>query len=241
MADDRWTMQEDPEASDGAWPAEDEAGAPPLPNVFARAVLVMVSPGKLFAGLAVQPAVVGIMLLSAAVLMAVFAVASPAGAEVLGPALARGLALLSAVAEALLGPVVFTLVTMLLFRVIRRDDATFKQHLAVNAHALFIGAVGAVCTLPLVLSTGDPTQTLSVGSLFFFFPDGFLAKLLSSFGLFDCWAMAVAALGLSALDERRTWRGTLIVLAGLWIVVNVVGVAIGGFFLDFAEGAASAS
>lgn len=141
---------------------------------------------------------------------------------------------------AMLLPLFFTLITMLLFRAIRRDDATFKQHLAVNAHACVVLAVGSLALVPL-LATGAPAETFTIGGLFFFLPEGFLTSLLTQFSLFECWAVVVAALGLSALDERRTWRGTLLVLASLWAVVNAVVVVAADFLLSLAQSFAAAS
>lgn len=239
MADEQWTMQDDSGMPDDLH----GNGAPPLPNVFTRAVMVVVSPGKLFAALAERPAAIGVMLLSAAVAAVAAATAPSQVVEALGGELesARTFGLIGSVAGAMLGPLFFTLITMLLFRAIRRDDVTFKQHLTVNAHALFIPAIGGLALVPLLLATGAPLQTFSIGGLFAFLPEGFLTKWLSQFGLFSCWAVTVAALGLSALDERRTWRGTLIVLVALWAVVAAVGVALGDLALSFGENFATQS
>lgn len=234
MADDQWTMQDDPGMPDDLH----GNGAPPLPNVFTRAVMVIVSPGKLFAALAERPAVIGVMLLSAAVAAVAAATAppDPQVVEAMGElASSRGIGMIGAVVVAMLAPLFYTLITMLLFRAIRRDDVTFKQHLAVNAHALFIPVIGSLALVPLLLATSAPLQTFSIGGLLAFLPEGFLTKWLSQFGLFSCWTVAVAALGLSALDERRTWRGTLIVLVALWAAWNAVGVVLQDFALSFAE------
>lgn len=238
MADDQWTMQDEPGMADDLHGTD----APPLPNVFTRAVMVVVSPGKLFAALAERPAAIGVMLASAAVGAVAMAIAPPQVFEAVGGTDSqRTIGLIGVVASAMLAPLFFTLITMLLFRAIRRDDATFKQHLAVNAHALFIPAIGGLALVPLLLATGAPVQTFSIGGLFAFLPEGFLTKWLSQFDLFSCWAVTVAALGLSALDERRTWRGTLIVLVALWAVVAAVGVALGDLALSFAENFATES
>ncbi len=249
--DDRWTMHEDPD------PAQVSAGAEEpreteLPGLFKRAAMVILQPGALFAALGRKPAFIGIMALSAVITAAGMlavpeeafrtAVVEPlqgqgAGAaneeavqamENIPPMWFKLSGVLFPFAMAWLAPVFFAMLTWFLFRVIRRDEATFKQHLAVNAHALFIGTVGLLCTLPMWIVTQDLQSRFSVAAAAPFLADGFVHAWLSKLDLFGIWAMIVAALGLSMLDARRTWASTALTLGALWAVAAAVQTMITG-------------
>lgn len=239
--DDRWTMGDD---SSGWEDSGDHGGGedpPPLPNIFKRAIMTLFSPGELFAVLRPQPAVVGIMFLSALVATVAMAIVpveafpvpeAPAteeggeGAAFIPPGLVKIMALGSAFVGSLAMPLIFTAISWVAFRAIRRDEATFKQQLSINAHALFISAVGAVLTLPAWFSSLDITNTFTLASLAPFLADGFFHDLLSSMDLFHAWVLAVASLGLSSLDPRRSWLSTAAVLAGIWIAIAAASVVI---------------
>ncbi len=228
-------MQEDPSDPDGYGEGEAD-GPPPLPGLFKRAGMVLYAPGDLFAALGPQPAVAGIIVLSALLTAAAIAVVpgeafGPAGASAdelpFDPAWIKIMVLGAGLVGSALTPFVFTVISWVAFRVVRRDEATFGQHLAVNAHALFIGAVGAVCMLPVWLTTLDMESQFTFASLLPFLSDGFLYDVLSEMQLFHAWVLAVASLGLSSLDPRRTWGSTALVLVAIWIAVTLAGMGIG--------------
>lgn len=243
--DERWTMRDDAAGDDAAGWEEPGGGGdddpPPLPNLFKRAAMALFSPGELFAALAPQPAAIGIMLLSAVVsalaialvpaeafLAAIPPQMQDAGMDV-NPLFVKVPAVLAAFAGGPIVPLIVTVITWVVFCLIRRDEATFKQQLSVNAHAFFIGSVGAVCTVPLVIRSLDMTSTFSFASVLPFLADGFLRDVLASLDLFSAWALVVASLGLSKLDPRRSWRNTAIVMAGLWIAFALVAASLASF------------
>lgn len=231
--DDRWDGAED------EGPGAEEA----LPGVFKRAVMVLFQPGELFRALSAQPRFFAIALLSAVIsLVGMAAVPADAfrnammeGAREAGAdqatleRMAQVPDLLLQIGPAmfaafigLVAPVLATALTWFLFRLIRRDESTFRQQLAVNAHAMFVGTVGFCATLPLIITNLDPEARFSVALLLPFLSDGFVQAWLAKLDLFWLWMLVVGGLGLSVLDERRSWRSTAMVLVGLWLAVTAV-------------------
>lgn len=230
-------------ALDDSGVPDDEA--PPLPGLFRRAGMVVLSPGDLFPALAARPKWFGAMLL-AALLTATTGLVPQ---EVLLEQIARQGA---AAQEMALGAVVLRLssvVGMLVFIPIsalvvsgltyvalvfvRGDEATFKQHLSVISHSGIINGLGVLAFLALAhggLSVG--AESLSVGGLLPFLPDGFLARFLGQVSLFSLWSAVVAGLGLSLLDPRRRWAPTAMVTVGLTLAFPLLVTAIGSAFFS---------
>jgi hypothetical protein len=111
-------------------------------------------------------------------------------------------------------------VVTVVFAFLFGDEGTFRQYLAVVAHAGFVGAVGALLTTPLRIQAQDLYLTLSVGTFAqAFMAEGYWLRVLQALDLFGIWTYGLIALGASVLDKRRRWLGA-------FVTMMVFGVAI---------------
>lgn len=226
-------------ATTGAGAAQEEL--PPRPAFLNRLWMVFVQPGDLFRALALNPAwfpaAVFVALITAAtVWMMPAEMFMEAAAERMGgqqsdaaaqlatvpPVVMKAFAAGGGLVVTLLFPVVLSAVTFVMFVFIRGDRAGFKQHLCVVAHAGVVSAFGGIVNAVVNLRGGDIEQQLSVGTFFFFLPEGFLLDFLSGLGLFTIWVAVVAGIGLAAIDPRRSAHSTAGVLLALLGVVALI-------------------
>ncbi len=216
---------------------------PPRPPFLKRLWMVFGTPGELFAALAQNPAWFPMALFVAALsglsmtllpvdrfMEAAVQGQSPAEAAQTAEAMAaippmffKGAAIGGSVLFMLVLPVIISLVTYVVFVFIRGDEARFKQHLAVAAHAGVIMAVGSVPTMAVVVWGGGALdEGLSVGTLLPFLPEGYLANVLKSVELFGLWAVIVMGIGIAAIDPRRRTGSTVAVMLVLTVVMALV-------------------
>ena len=234
---EEWAARDD--APDGGSPdgtSAPDAEAPPLPGLFRRAVMVVVSPGDVFPALAARPKWFGAVLLAAAFLYLTVFLPSDALPEQMsrqGAAAPEMPAAMGVIIKviAIPGTLAITLVSVLAASgltyvalvFVRGDEATFKQHLSVMSHSWIITYLGVAAVL--VMSWAGLSvrmESLSVGGLLPFLPDGFLARFLRQVGLFSLWGAVVAGLGLSLLDPRRRWAPTAAVTVGLALAFTLL-------------------
>ncbi len=105
-------------------------------------------------------------------------------------------------------------------------ENTFKQTLAIWAHANLVNVVGTVVSIPILL--GSPAGSMkakaietavrsNVGA---FLPDDtgpVLASLASSLDLFSLATLALVVVGMKKMPELPTWAATAVPV-GLWIL-----------------------
>ena len=217
--------------------SDSTGGLPPLP---VRAVQVLFSPGELFQKLKEQPVWFWMMVTTAlASALSIWFIPDEAWTSFfreqaleqgrLDPAQMpqvgapfRVFSSLAAAVSLFILAILLSCFTFGVFVFLLGDEGTFKQHLAVVAHAGVIPAIGAFATLPLRISQLDPQLTLSVGTLLPFVPDGYLFNVLQSLDLFALGAAILTGLGISVLDSRRTWASGATVLVGLTVVFAMV-------------------
>jgi hypothetical protein len=106
-------------------------------------------------------------------------------------------------------PIIIAVVAGILyaiFNAVMGGIATFKQVFAVAVHALPIGVLGQLFTVPLNYARGTMTSSTNLGVLTqSILPDGsFVARLLGMFDVFILWQLFVLAIGLGVLYRRRT-------------------------------------
>lgn len=217
-----------------------QAGQAPAPPSFPRRVVdVFVSPGHLARALAAHP-LWGAALLTGAVLVVLQvglipleiweasfrrimleqgqdpgAVATGAGLMRLWSMIAGGLAWF-AFAFVLTG--LFTAV----FAFVLGDEGRYVQYLSVLSHAWLIPAVVGLALVPLRIAQEDPQLTLSVGTFFFFLPEGYLLRVLSFLDLSQLWALLVVAQGAHAIDPRRSFASAAAILFALNLALAMV-------------------
>ena len=223
-----------------------ETELPPRPSFFGRLWRVFVQPGAMFSELARNPAWFPMALLVAAITAAVmwftpvelFQQAAISGAPAeqaaemaegmaqVPPMLIKGGAVGAAFLMTLLFPIVLGAITYVIFVFIRGDEATYKQHLGVVAHAGVISALGAILNGFVNNRGGTLEQTLSVGTFLPFLSEGYFTELLLALDLFQLWGAVVAGIGLAAIDPRRSAGSTAAILIALVVVIGLIRAAI---------------
>ena len=242
---EEWAARDDvPDGNGPDGTSAPDAEAPPLPGLFRRAVMVVVSPGDVFPALAARPKWFGAVLLAAAFLYLTVFLPSDALPEQMSrqgaaaPEMPASMGVIMKVI-AIPGTLAITLVSVLAASgltyvalvFVRGDEATFKQHLSVMSHSWIITYLGVAAVL--VMSWAGLSvrmESLSVGGLLPFLPDGFLARFLRQVGLFSLWGAVVAGLGLSLLDPRRRWAPTAAVPVGLVLAFALLGTLLMSLF-----------
>lgn len=113
-------------------------------------------------------------------------------------------------------------ITALVFSFVLGDGGRFRQYLSVVAHSQLVPlGVGLLLVYPRVV-TGDIQLTLSVGSFFFFLPDGYWLKALTLMDLTQLWAWLIVAQGAHAIDARRSFMSAALVLMGWAVLVAML-------------------
>ena len=211
---------------------------PPRPSFFSRLWMVFAQPADLFRALAANPAwfpmaafvsvVVGLSmaLIPAEAFYETIAANMPpeqlAEMRDVPMALIKWPWVVVATGAVLIGPVILSLVSYVIFVFMRGDRATFRQHLCVMTHAGIITAFGSLLVVPIRISTMNVQEVLAVGDLVPFL-DGYVSKALNLLDLFALWATVVAGLGLAVIDPRRRWGTTAAVLVLILLALVMIG------------------
>ncbi len=217
-----------------------------LPSLPVRVMNVFIAPGELMAGLKDKPAWAGALVVGA-ILVVLSAVLLPAEIfeatmrqailESGGPA-PDNLETLARIGRVvgIVGGGVFLLifaagtagVVTLIFRFMLGDGGTYRQYLAVLAHAFLIAAVGGLAVLPLRISAQDASMMLSIGTLMPFLQEGYLARSLGFLDLFGLWAWAVVGIGIAALEPKRAVGGAIAIVMVIPIAMAFIFGIFGG-------------
>ena len=123
-------------------------------------------------------------------------------------------------------PVISFIVSGILFGVFNAmlgGDATYKQVLAINAHAGAVSIVSTLFVVPLNYFRESMASATNLGVFVQFLDDtNFVARLLGWFDLFIMWNLLVTAIGLAVLYRRKTapifWT-----FMGIYIVIALIG------------------
>jgi hypothetical protein len=225
---------------------EEPKPRPPLDPLATRLWKVFVSPREVFRGLAAEPVALGAIVLGT-VLMALMNLAIPTeffeealrtrametGQDVPGdPVLvARFMKLGAAFGILVVWPVIilgsaglYALVLLFGFGF----QGTYRQYLAVTAHAVLVPAVAGLLLVPLKVMTQDPQLSLSVGSLFFFLEEGLLSRFLDLLDLFNLWSYVLVGIGAAAVDGSRSPRTAISATVGIALLISLVVAAFTG-------------
>lgn len=120
-------------------------------------------------------------------------------------------------------------VLSLLFSVLGGGRASYRQYLALAAHALVVLSLGMLLTAPLRALTGDPDAAWSLGTLFPALREGGLAgRTLGVLDLFTLWTLLILAIGSSVLNRFRPWLRTALPLLGLYVALAAVLASVEG-------------
>ena len=194
-----------------------------FPGLISRYFRVLFSPDLLFQRLRSRPdwlgAVIlggglmaaGAMLLPPDMLLATFREQAlqrgqplPQGLEDLG----GGIRYVSGAAALVFWPVVMAIyaaLVMLFFAILLGHEGTYRQYLAVVAHAQLIVATSGLLLSPLRIAMEDAQILLSVGTFAVFLDDGYTYRFLSFLDLFGLWAWMLVGLGAARIGRKKSW------------------------------------
>ena len=204
-----------------------------------RLLYTVFSPGRMTVAVAEYPTWVGALLVSA-VLIGLAAVLIPA--DILAEAQRRaalqegsvqfrvemGPDILRIVASivAMLGSIVMSFLVAgvygIVFGFILGDSGSYRQYLAMVAHASFVPAIAGLLYTPLRIVTVDPQFHLSIASFLVFMPDGYWLSFFRVMDLTQIWSMLIVAEGASAIDRRRTFASATLMLLGLLAALALI-------------------
>jgi len=134
------------------------------------------------------------------------------------------------VATVVLGPVMWLVVTGILFAVFNAamgGTATFRQLFAVFVHSTAVTVVQQLFVWPMNYVRETMSSATNLGVFLPMLEEGsFLAKFLGMIDLFLVWWVVVLAIGLGVLFKRKTGP----IAAGLFVVYGVIAVIVAAFF-----------
>lgn len=223
--------------------AQSGSGLPGLPTRF---IQVFVSPGVLFRRLREDPRALAALVLGAVIVAAANSFLPPdiyepvireqiarAGGEM--PADIGGAAQFAKWAGVVGGlifwPILGVIVAgfySLVFKVALGYQGSFKQYLAVSAHALLVAAVGTLALTPARILAENAQMTLSVGALVPGLEEGFLARFLGYLDLFSVLAAILIGYGVSVLDGKRSAGASITYAIGVSCLVAILIAAVTG-------------
>jgi hypothetical protein len=218
----------------------------PLPSLPRRVIQVVFAPGDLFESLRAKPVWFAVLAVGAALVMASVLLipqelwVAAAQEELLrrGQEMPPGLAATGSFMRiaALVGGGIswfvwaFTLagIVTVAFSFVLGDEGRYVQYLSVVSHGLFIGALGALITVPLKIAQQDPSLTLNLGAFAFFLREGYAFRVLKLLDLFALLGYGVMAVGVTKVDPRRGVGTALTFFYGFALVFALVFGIFGG-------------
>jgi hypothetical protein len=228
-----------------------QTGSTPAPKSLpARFIGVITSPRETFASIAAYPKWFGMLVLTAAIVIActVLPMTTDAGREALLETQVRqmesfgiqvndqmyqqmrgrlGMAPYTTAAGVLvMTPIITVVLAGILFAVFNAGmggSASFKQVYSVVIHAGAISALGQLFTGPLNYLRGSMASATNLSVLMPFLPDGtFLARLAGMIDLFVVWWVFVLAVGMGVLYRRRTQPIAIALFAAYAVIALAV-------------------
>ena len=111
-------------------------------------------------------------------------------------------------------------------------SSRYAQLLGVVVYAGFIGLLGFLIKLPIMLSQGTMNVHFSLATLMSdASKETFLYKLLANVELFNLWTIAVTSIGIAlvaGLKTKKVWPWVALITVLYWVVAAAVGGAFGG-------------
>lgn len=221
------------------------AAAAPVPPLPVRLLHTIVSPGRMATTVAEHPRWIGALVVSALLLSLSVAlipleileemqrrvmIQNDQPAQAIPEAARNIVRVVSIVAPA----VVFTIfafigagITTFIFAFVLGDEGKYKQYLAVGVHAAFIPTLGAILLTPMRIAAEDPQLTINLSTFLVFLPDGFVLNVFRAMDVTQIWSSLVAALGIHAIDRRRSFGSAAAIQLGILLVIALIA----GYFL----------
>ena len=119
-------------------------------------------------------------------------------------------------------------VVMGFFAFLAGHEGTYRQYLAVVAHAQLIPATATVLMVPLRIAAEDAQLVLSLGTFAVFLEPSYLLRLLSFLDLFGLWSWVLVGLGVARIARKESWGlGVVIVMIIPVTIAAVVAIFTG--------------
>lgn len=192
-----------------------------LPGLFGRYIRVFTAPDVLFEGLRSRPAWAGATLLGGCLLVAGTVLIPPEltlamlreqgrdlppGFEDQMALFRYGFAVAGFVSWWIRVAFIAGVVTVV-FSFLLGHEGSYRQYLAVVAHANLILATSAVLLLPLRIFAEDLQIRLSLGTFATFLEPGYMLRFLSLLDLFGLWGWILVGLGAATIGRKESWAG----------------------------------
>ena len=215
-----------------------------LPSLFGRYIRVFTSPDILFQGLRTRPEWAGAMLLGSCLVFAGTVLIPPEltiatlrermleRGQIFPPGLADQMETIrfgGSVAAFVLWAIMLTVfagVVTVFFAFLLGHEGTYRQYLAVVAHAHLISATSGVLLAPLRIAAEDARLLLSIGAFATFLEAGYVLRFLSFLDLFGLWAWLLVGLGAARIGRRESWAGS----AGCVLLIPITMAAVIAIF-----------
>ena len=107
---------------------------------------------------------------------------------------------------------IFAGLVMLFFAILMGHEGTYRQYLAVVAHAHLIAATSTVLLIPVRIVGEDAQLLLALGSFAVFLEPGYMLRLLSLVDLFGLWAWVLVGLGAARIGRKKSWTFGAVVM-----------------------------
>lgn len=109
------------------------------------------------------------------------------------------------------------------FAFVLGDEGTYRQYLAVGVHAAIIPTLAALLYIPMRIAGGDPQLTINVGTFLPFLPDGLIHNVFRAMDISQVWSSLVIAMGIHAIDRRRSFASAAVIQMGLFFCLALFG------------------
>ena len=220
----------------------DPEGTPP--GIFGRYIRVFTSPDTLFRGLRERPDWLGAMLLGSCLVLAGTILLPPEltiaamrermleTGQPVPPGLADQMAVFryaGAAAAFVFWGMLLTIYAGLImgfFAFLLGHEGTYRQYLAVVAHAQLIQATSTVLMVPLRIAGEDAQLLLSLGAFAVFLEPGYLLRFLSFLDLFGLWGWVLVGLGVARIGRKESWAGASVIV----MIIPLTMAALFAFF-----------
>jgi hypothetical protein len=218
-----------------------------VPPLHRRVLDTFISPGRMFAGFGDNPPWAGalaiaVVLGAAAVLLipeqvfidqmenAMSRRGEPVTIDSDAATIAKFGRIMGAIGALIVQPVVTFGIAgalTLVFSLILGGRATYRQHLAVVAHALLITTAGALLALGLGATFGQVVHFSLALAVPFLEEGTYLYRVLEGIDVFALWMVSVMGLGVSVLDDRRSWASAAGILLGVFLAIRLIVASFG--------------
>lgn len=123
---------------------------------------------------------------------------------------------------------IFAGLVMLFFAILLGHEGTYRQYLAVVAHAQLIVATSTVLLIPVRIAGEDAQLLLSLGSFAVFLEPGYMLRFLSFVDLFGLWAWVLVALGAARIGRKKSWTFGAVVMLMIPVTMAALLAIFGG-------------